>query len=482
MDARLLVRPQPLAGEGLRGHFLRVAEANGLLPDFDLFRAAFGCAGLTGVTQARLERAAHRFGLDAHALSKLGCRGMVKDPARCHYLGHRIAARHLRGLQCAVCPLCLLSCTAARADWELAAQVVCPDHGCWLVDRCSRCRRPIAWKRRSVRTCLCGQHLGSIETRPADPDAVEYGRAVARRLFGDLEPVDERRPAFAALAAVPLNQLLCVFTLLRNSRFHTLERDAPSLPTWTARLRGQVATAIAVGSVLADWPRQWHQALERVARATPPPNPLRRRIVSVEQARAPFVALQRVKWSAAAEFPPIFRAELAKFLSERTVRVGSRRYYTTGTRSNAKAAASTRLTHLWSRGAEGEAIDAGDLLSAEAVRDLFDASPAQMQALQCVGILPENRQWFTAREVDAGFEQLARWTRSRTPAADGEFTALWDIGITDSSELEPELRRVMTGETPTVTWRHIRPAGLGNLFVRTPSGAQAARPQRATGE
>lgn len=333
-----------------------------------------------------------------------------------------------------------------------------------------------------MQTCLCGLHLGSIETRPADRGAVEYGCVVARRLFGDLEPVDERRTAFAVLASVPLNQLLGVFTLLRNSRFQALERAAPSLPARTARLRGQVATAIAVGSVLADWPRQWHRALEQVAGTEFSPSLRRRRIVSVEQARAPFVALQRVKWSAAAEFPPVFRAELTKFLSERTIRVGSRRYYTAGTRSSTKAEPSTHLTHLWSRGTAGESIVAGDLLSAEAVRDLFDASPAQMQALQRVDILPKNRQWFTAREVDAGFEQLARWTRSRPRAPDGEFTALWDLGLTDSSELEPELRRVMTGETPTVTWRHVRPAGLRNLFVRTPSDAKAASLQRVTGE
>jgi len=189
-----------------------------------------------------------------------------------------------------------------------------------------------------------------------------------------------------------------------------------------------------------------------------------------------------VKWSAAAEFPPAFRAEVAKFLSERTIRVGSRRYYTAGTRSSANAASPTQLKHLWSRGSEGKSIGAEDLLSAEAVRDLFDASVDQMRALQRVGILPGDRQWFAAREVDAGFDRLTRWTFSRPRAADGEFTALWDLGLDDSTELEIELRRVMAGETPTVTWRHIRPAGLGNLFVRTRSGADVVRWHRAIGE
>jgi hypothetical protein len=320
--------------------------------------------------------------------------------------------------------------------------------------------------------------LGSIATHPAEPDAIEYGRVLARRLFGDLEPADERTPLFAASSAAPLNQLLGAFNLLRNSRFRKLERPAPNLRTWTARLRGQVATAVAVGTVLADWPRQWHRALEQVADSASPPRGGRRRILSVEQARAPFVALQRVRWSAAAEFPSVFRAEMAKFLSGRTIRVGSRRYYAEGMRSDMKAASPTQLKHLWSWGAEGGSIGTEDLLSAEAVRDLFDATAVQMRALQSVGILPKDRRWFAAREVDAGFERLTRWTCSRPRATDEEFTPLWDLGVVDGSELEQELRRVITGETPTVTWRHIRPAGLGNLFVRSRSDAQAARAQR----
>jgi len=482
MGEPLLVRPQPLDGEGLRGYFLRLADANALLPNIDLFRRTFGGVGLAGVTNARLEVVASNFGLDPQALGKLGCRGMVRDPARCHYLGHRIAAQHLRGSQCAVCPRCLVSCAAVRADWELAAQVVCPDHKCWLVDRCTRCRRPISWKRTAVQTCSCGQYLGSIETRPADAGAVEYGRDVARRLFGDLEPVDERRPIFRALAAAPLNQLLSVFNLLRNSRFRRLVQPVPICPTWTGRLREQVATVVAVGAVVADWPQQWHQALEHLAECSSPPSRARRRIVSVDQARAPFVALQRAKWSAAAEFPPVFRAELAKFLSQRAVRVGSRRYYTQGARSNTKAASTAQLKHLWSKGGDGEAISADDLLSAEAVRDLFDASDVQMLALQRAGILPQDRHWFAAREVDAGFERLTRWTRSRPRSTNEEFAALWDVGLSDGSELEIELRRVMAGETPTVTWRHLRPAGLGNLFVSTPRGSDVGPSHRATGE
>lgn len=471
MGGPLLVRPRPLDGEGLRGYFLRLAEANALLPNIDLFRRCFGGITLVGITNARLELVAGEFGLDPHALVKLGCRGMVKDPTRCHYLGHRISAQHLRGAQCAVCPQCLSTCPAVRADWELVAQVVCPEHGCWLVDQCTGCRRSICWKRAAVRTCFCGQDLARIETRPANPGAIEYGRMVARRLFGDLEPVDEPRPAFRALGAAPLNQLLCIFNLLRNSRFQGLAGSAPKLPVWSARLREQVAAVMGVGTVLADWPRQWHRALERVSGSDFLQSRPRRQIVSVEQARAPFVALQRTKWSPGAEFPQAFRAELAKFLSERSVRVGSRRYYTLGPRLNLKAASPTQLSHLWSVGADGTAISADDLLSAEAVRDLFDASVDQMLALQRVGILPEDREWFTAREVDEGFKRLTCWTRSRSRLGSEELVALWDVGLCNSAELEIELQRVMTGETPTVTWLHIRPAGLGNLFVRKQLGS-----------
>lgn len=481
MGGPLLVRPQPLDGEGLRGYFLRLADVNALLPRVDLFRRCFGGIGLTGISAAQLELVARDLGLDPQMLGKLGCRGMVKDSARCHYLGHRIAAQHLRGSQCAVCPRCLVSCPAVRADWELVAQVVCPDHECWLVDRCTRCRRPLSWKRTAVHICLCGQHLGSIETGLADSGAVEYGRIVARRLFGDLEPLGERRPISEALAAAPLNQLLCVFNLLRNSQFRALARAAPKLPMWTVRLREQVATVMSVGSVLADWPRGWQQALHQVADSASPPSGAMRRIISVDQARSPFVALQRVRWSAASEFPSHFGAELARFLSQRSVRVGSRRYYTQGVRFGATRASSTQLKHLWSMGSDGEAISADDLLSTEAVRDLFDASAEQMLALQRVGILPEDRQWFSAREVDAGFERLTRWTRSRPHAGDEEFTALWDVGLSDSRALEVELRRVMAGEIVTVTRSNIRPAGLGNLFFRTPKQADVERAHQGAG-
>lgn len=481
MGAPLLMRPQPLAGEGLRGYFLRLADANELLPIVDLFRRAFGGIGLAGVSRGRLQRVADDLGLDTGALHGLGCRGMSSDPARCHHRGHRIAAQHLRGSQCAVCPLCLAACAAVRADWELVAQVVCPHHVCWLVDRCSRCGRPIAWRRRAVRTCLCGQDLALLRTRPADRDAIEYGRVVARRLFGDLEPVDGPRVIPVAITSAPLNQLLGLVHLLRNTRFRVLAADMPNLPNCTPRLRGQIATVCTVGSVLADWPRRWHNALDQVAGAVSPPEGSQRRIVSVEQARAPFVALQRGSWSAAADFPHAFRAELANYLGKRSVRVGSRRYYTEGPRPDAEPTTPARLKHLWAPGFRGAAIGAEDLLSAEAVRDLFDASPSQMRALQRVGILPEHRQWLTAQEVDAGFERLTRWTSSRPSGSTGRFAAFRDVGFMDCGDAELALRRVMSGETPTVTWTHVRPSGLGNLFVPVRKSVQGAeRSQRST--
>jgi hypothetical protein len=468
----LLVRPQPFRGEGLRGYFLRLADVNALLPDIDLYRSSFGTIEPAAVTRGRLRLVCDKLGLDGGAVDNLGCRGMVTDPTRCHYLGHRIAAGHLRGSQCAVCPRCLAVCGATRADWELAAQVVCPDHECWLVDRCARCRRSIPWRRRAVQTCLCGQDLRRLSTQAADPAALGYGRLLARRLFGDLDPGDGVDDLPSALTSVPMNQLLGLCHLFGNSRLLGLRKAPPTLTNATVRLQGQVSAVLAMTSALSHWPQQWHRALSRLA-GDGNRRPTGRLIVSASEAQAPFAALQRMRWSAAADYPQLLRAELRKFLSTRRIRVGCRRYYIASPSSTAaKPASPSDLAHIWADGRGTLSVGTEDRLSADAVRDLFDASGAQMQALQRAGVLPEGRSWFSAAEVNAGFALLTRWTRSRSRATDADYVPLWDLGLADAGELELELQQVIAGRSPSVTWAHVRPAGLKNLFVPANTGAQ----------
>lgn len=466
MAGPLLVRPLPLRGEGLRGYFLRVADANGLLPDLDLFQVLRAGNGQAVTADAAAMANAGRLGLNMSELTGLGCFGSQFDATKCLHAGHAIALQHLRTQQCALCPKCLAALPAIWADWELRAQVVCPDHGCWLVDLCPRCERPIRWRRNGLCTCECGFDLRRARTTSAPAAEAAFAAALRHRVFNDLSTeslADASLPDF--FWRCTLNELLGIFHLFRASRLRRLVEAPPVVANATDLLCGQAAIASQVSSLVKTWPGRWHEMLEELRSSRNGGSEASYRVVTDDEALAPYLFLQRSVWSSAAAFPKELRKEFEARMRLRRIFVGPRRLFVdSGPEQRARRGSSQRLKFLLTTRANVRRAEADDRLSASAVQDLFNATNFQLSVLRKVGLLTTAR-WVTVRELEHAMGRLARHARPRRSKVDRDVVPLSEFSPLQGDELETHLRNVMAGSTPSVYWGSTRIPGLRNLFI-----------------
>jgi hypothetical protein len=320
-----------------------------------------------------------------------------------------------------------------------------------------------------VRTCLCGQDLSRIPTEPASLDALRYATVLSSRLFDELDLLERLADIPQQIARAPMNQLLGLVHLFGNSRFGRLREEPQRRTGWTKRMGDQAAVVSAAGAALADWPQGWHRVLEQlVLQSSPAPAGASRRLLEpLGRAKICFQSLERIKWSAAADYPASLRQELGRLMDLRKVLIGTRCYFNFGAGDLRTSSGPAELRHLWASSNGVEMLHVDDLLSSETVRDMFDASHIQMEAIYRVVLLPRGREWFDAKEVDNAFEALTRWTQPRRPSRHGRgWVSLRQLGDKDPDGLVPVLERVMTGDAETITWMNVRPRGLGNVFVR----------------
>jgi len=80
------------------------------------------------------------------------------------------------------CPLCLREQPLWAAEWELRPYLACTKHQCWLIDRCGACNRPIAWTRKALLRCDCGERFADAFTSPAPIKFAELASLIARKL------------------------------------------------------------------------------------------------------------------------------------------------------------------------------------------------------------------------------------------------------------------------------------------------------------
>lgn len=469
MDRRLLVRPLPLRGEGLRGYFLRVADANGLLPGLDLYGSIRIGRERGGALSRTVPIDVKELGLDETALASLGCRALAADETRRQHVGHKIALRHLRARQCAVCPRCLAAQPAIWADWELVAQIACPDHQCWLVDSCPQCGDAIGWHRRGVVTCQCGFDLRQAKTTAAPAEVISLAGALRHRLFGDLSTRSKLLPAFVPFVwNCSFNEFLGMFSLFHASRMQDSVGQPVVLANATKVFGVQAAVATAVATMLAGWPSSWERILDNLALAARPHvDSDACLIVNVAEALAPYHFLVRPDWSPAAQFPSQLRSGIAGRMRKFRIWVGPRRFFVACDRGTPTfPSASVKLKRLWNPHTlqTVRMAQASDRLSAAALRELFKASEHQLRALRRVGVLPKG-PWLTVREVDEALAKLAEHSRVRRPTIDRDMVPLSDFSFDEGDELEEHLRRVLAGQTPSVVWPHARSVGLNSICI-----------------
>lgn len=160
---RLLVRPEHVENESLRGYVSRVSSRNGVSPQLkpmlaslqDTTEAIQEIATLTGCSESVLKEhgSLRRVHNVEHAGVLFGSCTLSSDQV---WVQRRM-----------VCPQCLANSDVSICCWELRDYDVCHEHGCYLVGRCSGCRRVLKWARTTSKECSCGVRLADIKAEMA---------------------------------------------------------------------------------------------------------------------------------------------------------------------------------------------------------------------------------------------------------------------------------------------------------------------------
>lgn len=474
LQGPLLVRPQPFDGEGLRGFFLRLGELNGLTPQVDLYRDLFGSETYTAATRSKLVTAAQSTGVPFELLNALGARGLSRASSRtCRLGGHSIAVAQLRTSRCVLCPRCVSGRAALHASWELASVVACPRHGCWLIDECPRCGVTLTWRRPGVAICRCGFDLRRAAVSAAPEVVCALTAIIEQRLRGELPTEAGASFGFPTeLETMPLKQLLGIFHLLTNAKLSAVQESGPEIAWASAKLRREASAACAASSAIAHWPTGWRSLLERVNDCHFERSALLDRgVVTYQEAVAPFISIERVAWSAAADYPTFLRSELRRYLRRRVVDIGSHCLYTTENHSRCVPPGEHQLTQLtpWS-----SHDVAKSRFSAAAVAKLLNASRHQLELLTNVGVLKRSRQaWMLGSSLDRAFQALAGTAQGRSSTqSPRHLVRLSSFSRHSGEALARHVHDIRCGRTPCFTWAHTTPPGLCNLFI---AAAQAAR-------
>lgn len=472
---RLLVRPLPYKYEGLRGFLLRLAENNALTEVLDLHRFCFGAPGQHGINAAALQAAETKLGLPDSTLFAVATGLTTDERQQREFLGHRVAANHLRREQCAVCPLCLKQISAARADWELRAQVACSQHGCWLIDHCCGCKGPIKWRRAGVRKCNCGQDLSLLPSSTAPVAVQQLAQAICSRLFGALAEAPWPANFSAEMERSTLSQLLGVHELLASSRFGPSPRAFGPRAAWTARMAYQATVASKTAIALSHWPTGWHQILDQAAVGDRRiPRDRRRRFIV---RKAPWSSEvhpmldSRSGWTG--KLPEPLKREFANQMAKRTVGIHMRRFVAIGA-SQPPAHRPCGLKFIRSNLQEGSVTDQ-DWISPEVMKDLLGASDEQLDTISAVGLFSANDGWYRAKELDEVVALLLRRSEEAFRAPKASFRALDRLSTGAGGELEHVLRLVKAGRKQLYRTGTSRPMRLAQLLVAIPTDKGSPR-------
>ncbi len=272
LPAKLLVRPSPYKGEGLRGFLLRVAERNGCG-----HRAAFyghltgGHTSQSTASDSDIIDVAEALQLPHAEIEAISCR-RIDERVRSQrlFFGNQVSVNHLRRHQPAVCPRCLAERQAVSGLWDLRAVCACPQHGNWLIDQCPRCGESLKWNRGGVRRCHCGFDLGMAETMPAPLDVLVLTTLLQEVTLHDLPTHEERFHGYPpAIRQTPLNELLGLFRLIAHLFLPSRCRQPAAAVEGSESLVREGQAVLLMATMLKNWPNGLALALSEYGAAGP---------------------------------------------------------------------------------------------------------------------------------------------------------------------------------------------------------------------
>lgn len=201
---RLLIRPEHVENESLRGYVSRVSIRNGSSPILNTMLVS-----LQAATDA-IQEIATLTGCSDSILKEHGSLTQVRNNEHTGVLfGSCILSTdqvwvHRR----MVCPRCLSNNGVSICYWELRDYDVCHEHGCYLVSRCSGCDRILSWARTISGKCSCGVRLDDIKTEMASISRGLICKLIADAMAESIMRSNRRENVSDSLA--PLNWLFIV--------------------------------------------------------------------------------------------------------------------------------------------------------------------------------------------------------------------------------------------------------------------------------
>jgi hypothetical protein len=255
-----------------------------------------------------------------------------------------------------------------------------------------------------------------------------------------------------------LNELLGLLRLFGGDFLHALCREDPGIGLATPALMRQGACLLAAADAFRDWPHRWHAALGEVALQRLGFGRQGSAVVEEGEVRDMFAALKSRPRSPCSEVPTFVRRETASFFKRNAVRLDCRRFLGIESTSN-------RPVDERDEGLPPRPLRRDDLLSMRAVRTLFDATPAQMESLDRLGVFRQRDAWTRADVVLEGLHRLGRHARARRPSTGIDYVSIRELDEEPDLALDRLLADVVAGRLPSAYAGTSRPAGLGNLYV-----------------
>ncbi len=238
----LLIRPEPENNEGPRGYLLRLAEANYLqmtdLANLGVFFTIDSLRNNGLLPNPALDPALHEYLIRLTDLWNQKSRIWNSQAAR-------------------FCPHCLKNEPVWKVGWELYFFDACPEHGVWLVDRCSSCGREIKWGRGELLRCQCGADLRQEIPVDCSPAVTALVKALQNALSNRMN----------AETSIPL-QKLDIAQMQQLTRYIGAGlRPGAGIRALKIRHAGTMAVSWEISShaaeVFADWPTAFFTILDQ---------------------------------------------------------------------------------------------------------------------------------------------------------------------------------------------------------------------------
>lgn len=207
---RLLIRPEHVQSESLRGYVSRVSSRNGVSPQLKPMLTS-----LQATTDA-IEEIATLTGCSDSLLRAHGSRGQIGPDGHSGVLfgSCTISIARIRTHRRMICPMCLAKNGISTCCWELRDYDVCHEHGCYLVGRCNGCDRFLSWSSTSSDSCSCGTRHADIETEMAPINRRMICKLIGDAMLATIDRFNQRGMVFGSLT--PLHWFFAVSNFVRS--------------------------------------------------------------------------------------------------------------------------------------------------------------------------------------------------------------------------------------------------------------------------